>query len=263
MATVREALVPLFVRHGVNLVFNGHDHAYERSVVSDVTYVVSGGGGAPLYGPQGDNPHSLTFTSAHHAVSVTVKGDTLSGVGVRADGVSFDRFTLTQAADMASRRIMGPGLYTFGAVGARVDLTETGRLTGVTATVRHEHPRGPANVRFLGRVYTLTADGGAGYTASLALRYTDAEVEASRVSEDRLRLYRGGETGEGAESAASDGVVAAGIDRWQAVTSTVDVDGNWVTVTAVDKFSAWAIGEKRMPLRIPLWLPVILRPLPE
>jgi hypothetical protein len=35
---------------GVDLVLNGHDHAYERSSVGGVPYLVVGAGGAPLYG---------------------------------------------------------------------------------------------------------------------------------------------------------------------------------------------------------------------
>ncbi len=42
---VREALEPLFVGYGVDLVLTGHDHHYERTVPLDgVTYVVSGAG---------------------------------------------------------------------------------------------------------------------------------------------------------------------------------------------------------------------------
>lgn len=37
----------LFEKYGVELVFNGHVHAYERLVKNGVTYVVTGGGGAP------------------------------------------------------------------------------------------------------------------------------------------------------------------------------------------------------------------------
>jgi MYXO-CTERM domain-containing protein len=46
----RTYLVPLFERYGVDLVFNGHDHHYERTDVTQtggVVYIVAGGGGAP------------------------------------------------------------------------------------------------------------------------------------------------------------------------------------------------------------------------
>jgi hypothetical protein len=42
--------VPLFERYGVQLVLSGHDHDYQRFAPrNEVTYVVDGGGGAPLY----------------------------------------------------------------------------------------------------------------------------------------------------------------------------------------------------------------------
>ena len=91
---VRNVLAPLFAAHGVDVVFNGHDHDYERSVVSDVVYIVTGGGGAPLSSRVNSNPYSVYFTNTYECVSVTINGRSLTGVGVRPDGVRFDLFTL-------------------------------------------------------------------------------------------------------------------------------------------------------------------------
>ena len=44
-----EALGEPFARAGVDLVLNGHDHNFQRGEEGDVTYVVTGGGGAELY----------------------------------------------------------------------------------------------------------------------------------------------------------------------------------------------------------------------
>jgi 3',5'-cyclic AMP phosphodiesterase CpdA len=41
-------LVPLFEQYGVDAVFNGHDHDYERSTVNGIRYIVSGGGRGAL-----------------------------------------------------------------------------------------------------------------------------------------------------------------------------------------------------------------------
>jgi hypothetical protein len=216
-------------------------------VVDGVTYVVSGGGGAPLYERQNDNPYSVYFTSTHHAVSVTVQGDRLWARGIKPDGRTFDPLTLTQPANAAYRPVIGPGLYTFGAVGARVDLADAGAMTGMTATVALTRPRGQPGVHFLPRVYTITAAGGSGRAAALALRYTADDLAASRVaSEGQLRLYRW-----------------LGPADWQPVSSTVDPAANWVTTAADDPFSTWAIGVRTEPLTIHLWLPIVFRPLPE
>ncbi|MHB9024326.1 MAG: metallophosphoesterase family protein [Armatimonadota bacterium] len=45
----RELWVPLLEKYRVDLVLLGHDHFYERSEKGGVTYIISGGGGAPLY----------------------------------------------------------------------------------------------------------------------------------------------------------------------------------------------------------------------
>lgn len=48
--TVQQRLwVPLFRRYGVALVLQGHNHAYERIERGGVTYITTGGGGAPVY----------------------------------------------------------------------------------------------------------------------------------------------------------------------------------------------------------------------
>jgi acid phosphatase type 7 len=93
---VKEELEPLFVRHGVDLVFGGHDHVYERTVpIRGVTYVVSGGGGRRLY-RAGKSTWTAFSRSAHHAVLVRVDGGYLSLEAVEADGTVADRMELNQ-----------------------------------------------------------------------------------------------------------------------------------------------------------------------
>lgn len=45
----QRVLCPLFEKYRVDAVLNGHDHIYYRTLRNGVTYIVSGGGGAPLY----------------------------------------------------------------------------------------------------------------------------------------------------------------------------------------------------------------------
>jgi len=72
--TVRSYLQPLFERYHVNVVINGHDHDYERSVANGVTYIVTGGFGAPLYSQQSTSPYSKIFSSVHHFCVADING---------------------------------------------------------------------------------------------------------------------------------------------------------------------------------------------
>jgi len=67
---IADYLVPLFEANGVDMVFSGHNHHYERSIKDGIYYIVSGGGGAYLYGfPNLSlNPYSqVRSTIYHHA----------------------------------------------------------------------------------------------------------------------------------------------------------------------------------------------------
>ena len=65
----------LFARKGVDLVVNGHDHLYARIPSKRrVRYLITGGGGAGLYGC--DNPQSTEVCiEEHHFLYVTVTAD--------------------------------------------------------------------------------------------------------------------------------------------------------------------------------------------
>jgi 3',5'-cyclic AMP phosphodiesterase CpdA len=91
---VREALEPLFAKLGVDLVFGGHDHVYERTMpIRGVTYVVSGGGGRRLY-RAGKSKWTAFSKSAHHAVLVRIDGEHLSLEAVEPGGSVIDRTKL-------------------------------------------------------------------------------------------------------------------------------------------------------------------------
>ena len=93
---VREDLEPLFVKHGVDLVFSGHDHVYERTVpITGVTYVVSGGGGRRLYSAS-NGELTASSVSAHHAVLVRVSGSHLLLETLEVGGKVVDRLELYQ-----------------------------------------------------------------------------------------------------------------------------------------------------------------------
>ncbi|MCK4836896.1 MAG: metallophosphoesterase, partial [Candidatus Aminicenantes bacterium] len=74
---LRQTIVPLLETYGVDIVFNGHDHFYERSRVNTIYYVVTGGGGAPLHDKKKENPYSQVFYKKYHFCRLSVKDNQL------------------------------------------------------------------------------------------------------------------------------------------------------------------------------------------
>ena len=93
-ASVQRELVPLYERHGVHLVLNGHDHVYERLERNGITYLVTGGGGAPLYAFDEPLPESQVRVRSHHYVRIAADRDRLELTAVDLDGNVLDRHTL-------------------------------------------------------------------------------------------------------------------------------------------------------------------------
>ena len=108
-AEVQTYLVPLFETHGVDVVFTGHDHHYERTcpirddactTVDDdgVVYYVTGGGGAPLYIPSGD-----WFTAhggrLHHFLAVVVDGCRLRVDTIESNSSLFDSYVIDRCSE--------------------------------------------------------------------------------------------------------------------------------------------------------------------
>ncbi len=94
-AAVQSVLVPLFEKYGVDMVFSGHDHIYERSRKSGIYYFVTGGGGAELQQPQlRTNPYRQFSRSVYHHITVDISGGTAVLKARTNDGVAFDSVTI-------------------------------------------------------------------------------------------------------------------------------------------------------------------------
>ena len=95
---VVEDWVPLFARFAVELVLNGHDHAYQRFDEGGTTYVVTGGGGAGLYAvddcPRGTEPPSVWNDSDHHFLVLTSSAGTITVETLAMNGSILDSFEL-------------------------------------------------------------------------------------------------------------------------------------------------------------------------
>ena len=93
---VQKVLCPLFTKYGVRTVFNGHDHLYYHTFRAGVTYVVAGGGGAPLYPVHEDRgmiPGDKA-ESVNNIVVVDVKGSQVEYEALRSDGSLIEHFML-------------------------------------------------------------------------------------------------------------------------------------------------------------------------
>ncbi len=92
------SLVPLFKTYDVDIVFSGHDHDYERcqdpAIPEGTIYIVTGGGGAPLYDIKAENPFCLgTFKKKHHFCQVDVSGNNIDVVVTDTAGNTIDSFS--------------------------------------------------------------------------------------------------------------------------------------------------------------------------
>jgi hypothetical protein len=91
-ANLVAAHVPELLRaHHVDLLLAGHDHIYERGDGDGLKYIVSGGGGAPLYRLLANSPATRKTEAAYHFVEVTVTAKALRIVARRVDGTILER----------------------------------------------------------------------------------------------------------------------------------------------------------------------------
>jgi len=93
---VRENLTPLFEKHGVDLVLNGHHHNYQRSEANGITYIVSGGGGARLSHKLKPDEYLVTHQVIPHLLEITVEDQQIVVNAISSYGARFDTFTLYQ-----------------------------------------------------------------------------------------------------------------------------------------------------------------------
>jgi len=104
-ATVQSAWLHLFESFGVDVTFWGHDHIYERTkrlfqgravAKGGVTYIVTGGAGAPLYTVSGAYFTAYAYKD-YHFVEINVQGDQMKLDARSPSGKIFDTLTLTKS----------------------------------------------------------------------------------------------------------------------------------------------------------------------
>jgi hypothetical protein len=138
--TVRAAFGPLFERYGVDLVLSGHEHTYERTIpiresttASDafVTYIVSGGGGAPLY-PSGTSTWTAFSASVHQYTKVAADTCTLTLNAIGLSGSVIDSTSLDRCGGQTPTLPAGWSHADVGNTGATGNATASGGTFSVT-----------------------------------------------------------------------------------------------------------------------------------
>ncbi|MCK4560361.1 MAG: metallophosphoesterase [Calditrichia bacterium] len=92
---VRRTLCPLFETYGVDMVFNGHEHIYERTIpINGITYVVTGGGGAPLSSVGSRGSWSAYAERTLHCIKVFVTEAAVKFWMIKPNGTVADSATV-------------------------------------------------------------------------------------------------------------------------------------------------------------------------
>ena len=88
-------MVPLFERYKVDMVFSGHSHNYEKFLYHNIYYIVTGGGGAKLYGRSHVAQYSMLFAKVHHFCKLSTSGDQLTVTVLDIDSNVIDQFSVS------------------------------------------------------------------------------------------------------------------------------------------------------------------------
>jgi tartrate-resistant acid phosphatase type 5 len=94
VAAQQRLWAPIFRRYRVSLVLQGHNHQYERAVVGGVTYITTGGGGAPLYPCLRPFAGLVRCVPVHHFLDVTATSGALDVAAVQPGGQVLDRVSI-------------------------------------------------------------------------------------------------------------------------------------------------------------------------
>jgi len=88
-------LIPMFEKYNVTAGLFGHDHNYQHYLRDGVHYLITGGGGAPLYDV--DKPveqYVIKVASTENFVTIGVTGKTAKVQAIAIDGKILDEFEL-------------------------------------------------------------------------------------------------------------------------------------------------------------------------
>ena len=73
---------------------NGHDHYYEHAFHDGTHYIVTAGGGAPLYNTDALQPETLKAEKVHHYMSIDVGEEQAILKAIRNDGSLIEKIVI-------------------------------------------------------------------------------------------------------------------------------------------------------------------------
>jgi predicted phosphodiesterase len=117
----RTALEPMFRRHGVDVVFSGHEHFYMRSLLQHgIQYFVSGGAGSLRYDDSTRAPFvARDFDTDYHFMLVELERDVMSFQVIARNGETVDSGALYRRKSTVSAT-SGTGTLALPQSGGRV-----------------------------------------------------------------------------------------------------------------------------------------------
>jgi hypothetical protein len=109
-AELRRRLEPIFVRHGLDVAFSGHEHFYERTTPQQgITYFVTGAAGSLRQGDigadAGGGRRAVAFDRDYHFLLAEIEGDELFFQAISRGGETID-------AGVLRRDVKPPALRT-------------------------------------------------------------------------------------------------------------------------------------------------------
>jgi predicted MPP superfamily phosphohydrolase len=96
---LKPILLPLFQKYGVCAVFSGHDHNYQRFKYKGIYFIVTGGGGAHLYGRFRTSRYLQKFMKKYHFCLLSPGTDFLRIRIIGIDSYTIDDFTIPSTAN--------------------------------------------------------------------------------------------------------------------------------------------------------------------
>lgn len=93
---LRQYYVPLFEKHKVDMVLNGHSHIYERSIKDGIHYVTTGAAGGKAGTEGAKNPFEIKAMHERTVVQFEVSSTALRMISVNLTGKTIDNLLLTK-----------------------------------------------------------------------------------------------------------------------------------------------------------------------